>query len=332
MSTQQTNNDNPTPGTCPIGSTYYVCKLNNFDGCCRTDPCANPGPSPCKDEDNPSITPTSTSQTTDNDSTTSDATTTTNSPTTDASSATGTTFVTSVLSTTDATGGPTTITETVSLPSPTGLSQNSDPSSSPSSSSSSPSSSLSKGGVVGASIGGTLGAIVLLLIVYLLIRRHRISKRMSSTRGGSPAFFDEKLAIDQTQSTPKGIGGENDVFAPFGGRANSQDIDRPSPTSRPGYIELDANDAGGVSSSQRPPSELPLTPKQGSSSPGSSQFHPSPLTPGQMGTQMEIQLKARNGKYTELNDDSPFNSHRATLNATKNELENGYHALSWNRP
>ncbi|KAI1634332.1 hypothetical protein F4809DRAFT_528978 [Biscogniauxia mediterranea] len=327
MDRQLVKNDGADLGTCPIGSVYYKCKLNNFDGCCRADPCANPGPSPCKDEDSPSITPTSTSKTMDNDSTTSDATS-TESPTTHASSVTGTTLVTSVLSTTDATGGPSAITETVSLPSPTGVSQGSD--SSPSSSSSS----LSKGEVVGASIGGTIGALALLLIIFLLIRRHRISKRMSSTRGNSPTFFDEKSVIDQTQSTPKGNSGENDVFAPFGGRANSQEVDRPSPTSRPGYIELDANDAEKVGSGKRPVSELPLTPKQGSSSPGSSQFHPSPLTPGQPGTQMEIQnqLKAENGNYAEVNDDATVDSHRATLNATKNERANGYHALSWNNP
>ncbi|KAI0599350.1 hypothetical protein F4775DRAFT_122321 [Biscogniauxia sp. FL1348] len=328
MGRQLVKNDGADIGTCPIGSVYYKCKLNNFDGCCRTDPCANPGPSPCKDEDNPSATPTSTSQTSDNDSTTSDATS-TESPTTHASSATGTTLVTSVLSTTDATGGPTVTTETVSLPLPTGLNQGSD--SSPSSSSSS----LSKGEVVGASIGGTIGALALLLIIFLLIRRHRISKRMSSTRGTSPTLFDEKFVIDQTQSSPKGKGGENDVFAPFGGRANSQEIDRTVSTSRPGYIELDANDAERIGSGQKPVSELPLTPKQGpSSSPGSSQYHPSPLTPGQPGTQMEIQnqLKAENGNYAKVNDDATVDSHRATLNPTKNERANGYHVLSWNGP
>ncbi|KAI1499658.1 hypothetical protein F5X99DRAFT_271420 [Biscogniauxia marginata] len=315
MGRQLVKDDDAELGTCPVGSVYYKCRLNNFSGCCQSDPCANPGPDPCKDDDKPSTAPTSTNKVTSTDSP----------GTTPASSTTDTTLITSVLSTTDATGGPTAITESATLPTPTDSSQ---------SNGDSASASLSQSQVVGASIGGTIGAIALLLIAFLLIRRHRISKRMSSTRGGSPTYFDEKSAIDQSQSSPKGASGENDVFAPFGGRANSHEIDRRQPDSQPVCIELDANEAENPNSSkQRPPSELPVTPKQGSSSRGSSQFHPSPLTPGTPGTQMSIQnqLMTRKDDQGESSG-SQLDAHRATLNATDTERAKGYHALSWNSP
>lgn len=82
-----------------------------------------------------------------------------------------------------------------------------------------PKSSLGDTAIAGISMGGAIGGLFLLFVLFLLIRRRKLSKRMPSfvdRRGGDN--FQEKLVEDNNHSplSRRPAQGE-DVFAPFGG-------------------------------------------------------------------------------------------------------------------
>ncbi|KAK8126249.1 uncharacterized protein PG998_002008 [Apiospora kogelbergensis] len=77
--------------------------------------------------------------------------------------------------------------------------------------------------VAGISVGGVIGGLLLLFVVFLLIRRRKLAKRMPSFVDARGDQFDEKLMHDNQKAA---VGGRSeshgdDVFAPFGGRATS---------------------------------------------------------------------------------------------------------------
>jgi hypothetical protein len=98
-------------------------------------------------------------------------------------------------------------TETGALPAPT-------PTATPASSSQA----LSTATIAGVSIGGLVGSLALVLLLFWLIRRRRLSKRMSSIRGGSPSKPDEKGRCQSVTGTAL-HGHDDDVFAQFGGKS-----------------------------------------------------------------------------------------------------------------
>ncbi|KAI0489533.1 hypothetical protein F4859DRAFT_523474 [Xylaria cf. heliscus] len=87
--------------------------------------------------------------------------------------------------------------------------------------------------IAGASVGGAIGGIALLLLVFWLLRRRRLSKRMSSLRGESPTRppKNEKSTADRRHSLTGTALGTGDVFGgtclpPFSGQAQSQSLNR----------------------------------------------------------------------------------------------------------
>ncbi|KAK8019660.1 hypothetical protein PG990_004798 [Apiospora arundinis] len=122
--------------------------------------------------------------------------------------------------TTDSTGttpSPTATTITVPQPHPTS------PDPTFGSNSTDDSFTLGRAEIAGISVGGVIGGLLILFIIFLMIRRRKLAKRMPSfvdARGGQ---FDEKLMHDN-QRPAMGARNEShgdDVFAPFGGRATS---------------------------------------------------------------------------------------------------------------
>ncbi|KAI1130448.1 hypothetical protein F5Y10DRAFT_289412 [Nemania abortiva] len=321
---------------CEKGTVFYSC--GNFRGCCPVDPCAYMNePSPCAaatrtstsdggDETTSTATQTSTPTTfiittesietsTSETEPTSSSSSATSSLTSSVEASTTTTLATSV-NTSDLTSG---ATETVTAPASTSSSQ-----------ASIENASLSRTAIAGVSIGGAVGGIALLLLAFWFIRRRRLSKRMSSLRGGSPmppATPDEKSqrrSLMDAAPYPR----SEDPFAEFGGAVRSRDGKRDSPRhtpkrpdegwplcaapipeeqpaqldSQPAYVELDSTD------NERP---SPTTPCLDPSSAGSSvpkspstvssanrlshlnaKTHPTQLTPGFPGTQMAIQNRS----------------------------------------
>ncbi|KAK8028045.1 hypothetical protein PG991_005101 [Apiospora marii] len=83
---------------------------------------------------------------------------------------------------------------------------------------------LGRAEIAGISVGGVIGGLLLLFVIFLVIRRRKLAKRMPSfvnARGRDQ--FDEKL-MHNSQNCAMGARSESngeDVFAPFGGRANS---------------------------------------------------------------------------------------------------------------
>ncbi|KAI0014659.1 hypothetical protein F4780DRAFT_323165 [Xylariomycetidae sp. FL0641] len=240
------------PGQCPPnGGNFYICQKNGFKGCCKSDPCDADG---CRDDDDGAHqTTTTTAPTTTKPGTSQQSTPTTAAATFDEDSssetitftptgtalssitdqpptASQTSFTTTVLSTIDSTGGLVATTATLPIPSSTTTpSDNEKPST------------LSTAAIAGASIAGTLGAIAILILIFISLRRRRISKRTPSRRGSPDDPYDDKGIMDQSRS-PSDAAGNHDIWAPFGGRANSPEGERPKPTS-PRKIPRDAHDA-----------------------------------------------------------------------------------------
>ncbi|KAI3331833.1 hypothetical protein HD806DRAFT_529607 [Xylariaceae sp. AK1471] len=120
-----------------------------------------------------------------------------------------TTFSTSIISITDSTTVTGGATETETLPAPT-----------PTSSSSSQAPPTAT--IAGVSVGGVMGGLALLLLLFWLVRRRRLSKRMPSIRADSPTLPDEKGRCQSVTGTALHGHGRN-VFAEFGGRVQSHD-------------------------------------------------------------------------------------------------------------
>ncbi|KAI0012921.1 hypothetical protein F4779DRAFT_507221 [Xylariaceae sp. FL0662B] len=230
-------------GDCPSGLQWYVCKKNNFNGCCSQDPCDLPT---CPDESTTreitvATTPTSTVDETTtlrtlgtlpHSSSVDETTSLTVTPflrhsssitfttTADTETTTGTADTTStsfITTSSDTTRGPTTTTQTLPpLPTPANPSQGEGGKNG-----------LSKAAIVGISVG-IAAAIIVGVLSYLFIRRRRIAKRMSSTPNSSPRREGEKSLIDLTPASPQSPGNGGDVFAPFGGRSNSCATQPPS--------------------------------------------------------------------------------------------------------
>ncbi|KAK8137715.1 hypothetical protein PG984_001095 [Apiospora sp. TS-2023a] len=82
---------------------------------------------------------------------------------------------------------------------------------------------LGRAEIAGISVGGVIGGLLLLFVIFLLIRRRKLAKRMPSFVDARGDQFDEKL-MHNNQKLATGARSESngeDVFAPFGGRANS---------------------------------------------------------------------------------------------------------------
>lgn len=213
-------------GECPLGGEYYSCQ--NFQGCCFVDPCGpggscsskppgngspgrktteaitkSPSPSPSpkltsgngppvKASPSPSPSPTPPDTTTQDAQTLSPPTTPPNFP----SATTATIPVSSSTTSTTSDAG-----------------------------SGTPNSSLGDTAIAGISIGGSIGGLFLLFILFLLVRRRKLSKRMPSfvDRRGDEKI-QQKLVEDNSQ-LPLGRrpaqAQYDDVFALFGGESKS---------------------------------------------------------------------------------------------------------------
>ncbi|KAK7969815.1 hypothetical protein PG988_008888, partial [Apiospora saccharicola] len=85
---------------------------------------------------------------------------------------------------------------------------------------------LGRAEIAGISVGGVIGGLLLIFLIFLLIRRRKLAKRMPSFVDARDDQFDEKL-MQNNQNSAAGARSESngeDVLAPFGGeyrRANS---------------------------------------------------------------------------------------------------------------
>ncbi|KAI0450667.1 hypothetical protein F5B21DRAFT_528758 [Xylaria acuta] len=241
---------------------------------------------------------------------------------------------------------------------------------------------LSNTAIAGVSVGGVVGGIALLLLLFWLLRRRRLSKRMSSLRGDSPTGPPAgKSIMDRRHSLTGTALGTRDVFGgpasnpnppsnstytytdqpipipipiPNGTRrdegwplctasdlsAHQQQFSTPSsqPGPQPAYAELDTTEAG---LGHAGPGAVPLGTRSPNRRP-SPRIHPSQLTPGFPGTQMEIQNRS-GSRSTDIGIrqghrgyDAPSVVYasgeappRATLNATDDERMNNLYANSW---
>ncbi|KAK8056693.1 amidase [Apiospora rasikravindrae] len=201
---------------CPRGYVYYHCQSPKFDGCCSTDPCKEGG---CDDS---FVTATNEP---DPDPTTSPTEIASVGPP-ETAAPTDTTTSSAAVSSPDATSSgsisgtasPTATTITVPPPHQTGH-----PTSVPEGNDAGGGFTLGTAGIAGISVGGVVGGLLLIFVVFLLIRRRKLAKRMPSFVDARGDQLDEKLMRDN-QSAPMGVRTESngeDVFAPFGGRAAS---------------------------------------------------------------------------------------------------------------
>ncbi|KAK8089495.1 hypothetical protein PG997_004456 [Apiospora hydei] len=136
------------------------------------------------------------------------------------SSATVSSADTTSTGSTSATSSPTATTITVPPPHQTGQ-----PTSVPEGNDASDSFTLGRAEIAGISAGGVIGGLLLIFVVFLLIRRRKLAKRMPSFVDARGDQLDEKLMHDN-QRAARGVRTESngeDVFAPFGatGRATS---------------------------------------------------------------------------------------------------------------
>ncbi|KAI1826479.1 hypothetical protein F4861DRAFT_537057 [Xylaria intraflava] len=227
--------------------------------------------------------------------------------------------------------------------------------------------SLSRPAVLSISVGSAVGGLILLLLIFWLIRRRRLSKRMSSIRGDSPKP-DKKSSLDRPVSLTGTALGSQDVFAEFGGRVETHD----DSYKRPELYARDARKDEGWPLSSTPATEPYRQDQQFSVSMAKPQpqfpcaeldsagneyrgldirpgrpphsmavNHPSPLTPGYPGTQMPMQHGGggRNANYYRNGGQGQNQSQvrrnfanatpRATLNATADERLNNFYANSW---
>ena len=133
-------------------------------------------------------------------------------------------------STTDATStipSPTATTVTIPHPPPTNP-----PDATSDSNSTGGSFTLGRAEVAGISVGGVIGGLLLLFVVFLLIRRRKLAKRMPSFVDARGDQFDEKLMHDNQKAA---VGGRSeshgdDVFAPFGGKYRNCTTPKPQMT------------------------------------------------------------------------------------------------------
>ncbi|KAI0409056.1 hypothetical protein F4802DRAFT_593905 [Xylaria palmicola] len=173
---------------------------------------------------------------------------------------------------------------------------------------------LSGAAVAGISVGGVAGGTALCLLLFWLLRRHRLSKRMSSVRGDESPSPGGKSRRSLT-GTALGTG----VFSRFSslGAPDRHDEGWPLCSSgsgtgasqlgsqqhagpRPAYAELDSTEMARLA-----PGPGPRSPPRRPVPPGRP-IHPSQLTPGYHGAVP-----------------------RATLNATDEERVNNLYANSW---
>ncbi|KAK7951856.1 uncharacterized protein PG986_007584 [Apiospora aurea] len=134
------------------------------------------------------------------------------------SSATVSSAETASTESTSATPSPTATTITVPPPHQTGQ-----PTSVPEGNDAGDRSTLGRAEIAGISAGGVVGGLLLIFVVFLLIRRRKLAKRMPSFVDARGDQLDEKLMHDN-QRAARGVRTESngeDVFAPFGGRAAS---------------------------------------------------------------------------------------------------------------
>ncbi|KAI1436589.1 hypothetical protein GGR50DRAFT_692995 [Xylaria sp. CBS 124048] len=331
---------------CIKGTTFYTC--GNFEGCCSADPCewmyeAQPcdiaiavaggadggngdgddggsgggddggsgGEDDGGDDDMSTsttkthLTPTTTETETDRESPTDDPMTTTDVDATPVPTATATsvTYFTGATNTGDETAIMT-MTTTNGIPPATATPADATVAKA----------TLSKVNMITISVGGSVGGIIVIGLMIWFIRRRLLSKRMSSIRGASPFVQDDKNPRAPSL-TGTALGGDQDVFAEFGGRL-------PNPEPAPGIFTREARKNEAWHASVPPPMPTPATatsitattvstpataatrpgpqPVQSQEQPLSSpepilgrsvpaMNHPSPLTPGQPGTQMAIQ-------------------------------------------
>ncbi|KAI0124675.1 hypothetical protein BJ170DRAFT_469734 [Xylariales sp. AK1849] len=216
-----------------LDSQFYNC-FNGFWGCCWQDPCSEEEPV-CPFD--PSIY-TSISVTIDPDDATSTSfvsseATSGNGPPVTAEGPSMTTRTASSASampeTTDGTSS-TMISMTRSTWSTTSSTTDTPPTNTASSTPgiSNSSSRISQGAVAGISIGAAVILLAMVCILILLIRRHKLSKRMPSCHDSTAkAYDDEKHDAHKNQTNSIGRGASDDVFAPFGGRATSFELSQP---------------------------------------------------------------------------------------------------------
>lgn len=80
---------------------------------------------------------------------------------------------------------------------------------------------LGRAEIAGISVGGVIGGLLLLFVIFLLIRRRKLAKRMPSFVDARGDQFDEKLMHNNQRSAIGARSESNgeDVFAPFGGES-----------------------------------------------------------------------------------------------------------------
>ncbi|RYP76336.1 hypothetical protein DL771_001775 [Monosporascus sp. 5C6A] len=117
---------------------------------------------------------------------------------------------------------------------------------------------LSSSAIIGISVGSSSAVLLVGCLLFLLIRRRKRSNRAPSVRAASPPPHHGDKFVGMSLSQPTvfteptvGVNGDDDVFAPFGGRANSQRTLSSPPSSHPPRVHTRA---GGSSVRQSHPS------------------------------------------------------------------------------
>jgi hypothetical protein len=182
------------------GTQWYTCN-NGFKGCCSENPCDGSCPDP--PEIQHPFSTFSSATTVRKTTSTSPATSATASATTSsAGTSTGTdqSTISPTSTLTELTQSGTSTAESIATPSDAVVDHRVG--------------SLSSAAVAGISVGGTLAISLVVLIAFLLLRRRRIMKRMSSIRARPPDVDNEPKFLTERRYS----NGEADVFAPFGGQ------------------------------------------------------------------------------------------------------------------
>ncbi|RYO91643.1 hypothetical protein DL762_002081 [Monosporascus cannonballus] len=117
---------------------------------------------------------------------------------------------------------------------------------------------LSSSAIIGISIGSSSAVLFVGCLIFLLIRRRKRSNRVLSVGAASPPRHHDGKFVGTPLSRPTvsteptvGVNGDDDVFAPFGGHANSQ---RAFPNPLPSHAPRVHIRAGGSSMRQNHPS------------------------------------------------------------------------------
>ncbi|KAI0966944.1 hypothetical protein F4678DRAFT_483563 [Xylaria arbuscula] len=191
---------------------------------------------------------------------------------------------------------------------------------------------LPESAVVGVSIIGVAGVIGLLVVFFWYARRRRLSKRMSSCRGGSTPLPSPSLSVfnfgRSGDPTGTAIGASSlptsNIHTPYTQRHQHQRKELPAEP-EPTHAELDSGETQQVPDTTAPVTGRPPLPAV--------RIHPPQLTPGFGGAHMAAQHydggEGVNGQSLRDSTSFPRVVPRATLNATEDERMNNQYANSW---